>query len=96
MDIPQEIKSKILLMSIPNYSYMSELKQVHNLIHKFSEDYYDFSPEAFNENCEISHKFGLHKWFEHARMVRDEPYMTFKQQIELDLIEAQSNAYDDY
>jgi hypothetical protein len=92
MDLPHELKQKILLMATPNYSYMTELKQVHNLIHKFSEDYYDFSPEVYDENCEIAHKFGLHKWFEHYRMVRDEPYMTIQQEIEMELIEAQQNA----
>lgn len=83
-NIPQELISKIIMLSVPIYSYMSELKQVHDLIHKFSS-------EAFNENCDISHKFGLHKWFEHARMVRVEAYMSIEQQ----LIEAQANAYDD-
>lgn len=93
MDIPQELISKIIMLSVPIYCYMSELKQVHDLIHKFSQDYYDFSSEAFNENCELSiaHKFGLHKWFEHYRSIRDEPYMSIEQQ----LIEAQANAYDD-
>lgn len=83
-NIPQELISKIIILSVPIYSYMSELKQVHNLINEFSS-------EAFNENCDISHKFGLHKWFEHARAVRDEAYMSIEQQ----LIEAQANAYDD-
>ena len=76
MDLPEELQNKILLMATPNYSYMSELKRVQNLIKDFSEEYED-------------DKVGLHKWFEHYRMVRDEPRGPTEQEFYLQLIEQQ-------
>ncbi len=82
MNLPEEIQNKILLMANPTYSYMIELKQVHNLIKDFSEEY-------GNSESLIAHKFGLHKWFEHARMVRDEPRGPTEDEFYLQLIEQQ-------
>ena len=76
MYLPQELKQKIMMMSIPSYKYITELKQVHNLIKDFSEEYED-------------DKVGLILWFEHYRMVRDEPRGPIEQEYYLNLIEQQ-------
>ena len=73
MDLPQELQHKIMMLSIPSYKYITELKKVHKLIIDFSEEYED-------------ERIGLKLWFDHARMVRGEP---IEQEYYLNLIEQQ-------
>jgi len=76
MDLPEELQHKIMMMSIPSYKYITELKQVHILIKEFSEEYED-------------DKVGLILWFDHARTVRGEPRGPIEQEYYLNLIEQQ-------
>ena len=74
-NIPDEIQNKIIMLSVPNYDYMNELKQVHILIKEFSEEYND--------------RVGLILWFDHLREVKNEPRGPTEQEYYLDLIEQQ-------
>lgn len=79
-NLPEEIQNKIIMFSVQNYSYMFELKQVHKLIIDFSEEYED-------------DRVGLILWFDHARMVRNEPRGQTEHEYYLELIENQCREY---